>query len=71
MSDDLNQKKGLKAHVHRFRNMVAISVGDGSTIYLTPRQAQRLGRALYRANRDVEKHCFQKSEFIPETIEID
>lgn len=28
------------ARVHRFRDLVAVSVGDGSTAYLTPKAAR-------------------------------
>lgn len=51
------------ANVHRFRDRVAISVGDGSTFYLTHDQAAELGRILEKAAGDVATCKFTNSSF--------
>lgn len=51
------------ASVHRFGDKVAIYVGDGSTTYLTAKQARRLGAALRDCARSVVNEKFVNSEF--------
>lgn len=41
--------------VHRYRGRVAIAIGTGATVYLTPREARKLGKALADTARDVGK----------------
>lgn len=49
--------------VHRFREKVAVHVGDGATTYLTPEQARALADALTRCADDTEARRFTESEF--------
>jgi len=51
------------ASVHRFGDKVAVYVGDGSTTYLTAKQARRLGAALRDCARSVVNEKFVNSEF--------
>ena len=56
------------ARVHRFRDLIAVSVGDGSTTYLTPKAARQLARALNGCARSVKDSTFVQSSF--GTVEI-
>lgn len=51
------------AQVHRFGNQIAIYIGTGETVYLTPDQAQDLGGALTACADDIGKKSFQDSDF--------
>lgn len=51
------------ARVHRFRDLVAVSVGDGSTTYLTPKAARQLARALNGCARSIKADRFTDSAF--------
>ncbi len=51
------------ASVHRFGDQVAIYVGDGSTTYLTAKQARALARALRDCAKSVVDEKFVNSEF--------
>ena len=51
------------AQVHRFRDKVAIHVGDGQTVYLSPEVAKELGEALIECAEDVENYRFVDSPF--------
>ena len=51
------------ASVHRFGDQVAIYVGDGSTTYLTAKQARALARALRDCARSVVNEKFFESSF--------
>ena len=51
------------ASVHRFGDQVAIYVGDGSTTYLTAKQARALARALRDCAKSVVDERFVNSEF--------
>lgn len=53
----------IVASVHRFGDQVAIYVGDGSTTYLTAKQARRLGAALRDCARSVVNEKFVDSAF--------
>ena len=58
------------AQVHRFREKVAVHVGDGSTQYLSPSAAEKLGRALIEAAENVRQ--YPKFSNSPNcTVEID
>lgn len=57
------------ARVHRFRDLVAVSVGDGSTTYLTPKAARQLARALNSCARSVKAHRFADSSFGSVTVD--
>lgn len=67
MTTDYNRRKNLRAVVNRFRDAVAIYVGTGETAYLTPKQARKLARALYKLARDVETTRFDSAESLPGT----
>jgi hypothetical protein len=62
------QPRKSAANVHRFRDLVAVSVGDGSTTYLTPKAASQLARALNACVRSVKVHRFVDSSFGSVTI---
>ena len=49
------------ASVHRFGDQVAIYVGDGSTTYLTAKQARALARALRDCAKSVVDERFVDS----------
>lgn len=51
----------ISAQVHRFHNNVAIYVGSGETVYLSPAQAHRIARALNAGARDIELVKFTDS----------
>ena len=51
------------ASVHRFGDQVAIYVGDGSTTYLTTKQARALARALRDCAQSVVNEKFFESSF--------
>lgn len=51
------------ARVHRFRDLVAVSVGDGSTAYLTPKAARQLAKALGSCAHSVRTVPFGQSSF--------
>lgn len=67
---DPNRRSGLNANVHRFRDYVAAHVGTGETVYMTPKQARTLARALHAAARDAENVPFAQSRLGNKTIEI-
>ena len=49
------------AQVHRFRDKVAVYVGSGKTVYLSPGNARKLARALNAAARSCDKGPFVDS----------
>lgn len=49
------------ASIHRFRDSVAVWLGDGNTLYMTPRDARRLAKAINAAARDVIQKPFADS----------
>lgn len=51
------------AQVHRFGDCVAVYVGDGSTVYLTPSDARKLAKALNACAKDVKANTFSDSLF--------
>ena len=51
------------ANVHRFGDKVAVYVGDGSTTYLTAKQARALARALRDCAKSVVDEKFVNSAF--------
>lgn len=59
----------VRAQVHRFRNCVAVYVGTGETVYMTPKDARKLSRAINKAARSVEREKFVDSS--GNTCEID
>ena len=57
------------AQVHRFHDAVAVHVGDGQTVYLSPEIARKLGKAIMLCAGDCVALSFQESNF--KTVEID
>lgn len=59
----------LIASVHRFRDKIAVFVGNGETTYLTVAQARKLADAIGSCARDVEfGPDFPRSTFNPVNI---
>lgn len=56
------------AQVHRFRDKVAIHVGNGSTVYLTQKEARALANALQACQRDISLTRYVDSEL--RTVDI-
>ena len=57
------------AIVHRFRDKVAVSVGEGETVYLTPAQAMHMSKAISDCAIDTFWHPdFCASQFQPVEI---
>ena len=57
------------AQVHRFRDRVAVFVGDGETVYLSPKNARKLARALNAAARSCDTESFADSAGLTVTID--
>lgn len=51
------------ANVHRFGDRVAVSVGNGSTTYLSAKQARKLAKALNGCARSVSTEKYVDSHF--------
>lgn len=49
------------AQVHRFRDRVAAYLGNGETVYMTPKEARQLARALNRVAKSCETESFGES----------
>ena len=49
------------AQIHRFRDAVALSVGTGQTVYMGPKEARKIAKALINAARSVERETFAQS----------
>jgi hypothetical protein len=60
--------KTLKAQVHRFRDYVAVYVGDGQTTYLSDDEAERLANNIIKCVEDIRARKFTDSQF--NTVEI-
>lgn len=59
------------AYIHRFRDKVAISLpGKGPTVYLTPKEARQIAKALNACARDVKALSFTASEFSSTSVDI-
>lgn len=57
----MNRRERIPAQVHRFRDAVALHVGTGETVYLTPREARQLTRAMNRVARSCDSEPFAAS----------
>jgi hypothetical protein len=57
------------AQVHRFRDKVAVYVGKGETVYMSPKNARRLAGALNAAARSCDREPFAQSADLTVTIE--
>lgn len=62
-------REQVRAQVHRFHDCVAVYVGTGETVYLAPKDARKLSRAINKAARSVERERFADSEGL--TFELD
>ena len=51
----------MNSQVHRFRDTVAVYIGKGETVYMTPHQARELGQALIDTADDIDKVKFTES----------
>lgn len=51
------------AQVHRFGDCVAMYLSDGKTVYMTPKDAQAIAKALTACSRDVKAHKFVDGQF--------
>ena len=49
------------AQVHRFRESVAVHVGNGETVYFSPKDARKLARALNAAARSCDREPYTES----------
>ena len=58
----------MNAQLHRFRDQVAIHLGDGQTQYLTVKQARAIARQLNKCSKDIDNNSFQQSTFKTFTI---
>jgi hypothetical protein len=58
-----------RASVHRFREDVAIYVGNGETVYIPAKEARKLARAINRAAKSCETETFAESSV--GTLEIE
>ena len=56
------------ARVHRFRSYVAVSIGNGETVYLSAATARELASELNKCVDDVNLRTFQESTYIPTKI---
>ena len=61
MGKKMQDKFGVQ--VHRFRNGVAVYIGNGQTVYLHPKDARKLSRAINKAARSCETEEFADSSF--------
>lgn len=53
----------MNAQVHRFRDFVAVHVGDGRTVYLKPEEARAIASAMQDCAADVTACKFTESDF--------
>ena len=66
----MKNKKDTQAQIHRFRDAVAVYVGTGETVYLTPDQAKIIGGFLRDCAEDCERHKFSESLFSTKTLNL-
>lgn len=59
------------ASVHRFRDKVAVHVGNGATVYMSPDEASKLARALTGCARDIRARSFVSSHFPTVSIPLE
>lgn len=59
-----------QAQIHRFREKVAIYLANGATVYLSPKEAKAIAKALNGAARDIKNNTFTQSEFSTVHIEL-
>ena len=56
-----NRRDKIRAQTHRFRDYVAVYIGTGETVYLTPKQARQLTRAINKVARSCDTESFSQS----------
>ena len=49
------------AQVHRFRDKCAVYLGNGETVYLSPKTARQLSSAINKVCRSIERESFAQS----------
>jgi hypothetical protein len=59
-----------QAQIHRFREKVAIYLANGATVYLTPKEARQIAKALLDGARDIKNNSFSQSEFSTVHVEL-
>ena len=52
----------MSTQVHRFHDNVAVYIGTGETVYLSPHQARELGQALIDTANDCDDCKFTDSK---------
>lgn len=62
-------KAETEARIHRFRDLVAISVGETPTLYLTPEMAREIASILETYADDVQCTNFSRSALTAVVIE--
>ena len=61
MAHNPNRRAKISAQVHRFGDYVAVYIGTGETVYLEPKQARALSRAINKAAKSCETETFSQS----------
>lgn len=61
----------VDAQIHRFRDWVAVYIGTGETVYLSPGDARRFAIAMLDCTGDCEAHGFAGSKFRSTSFEFD
>lgn len=57
----MSERAPIHAQVHRFGESVAVWTGGNKTVYLTPKEARAIARAMVKAARSCERETFTKS----------
>lgn len=58
------------AQIHRFREKVAVYLANGETVYLSPKEAKAIAKALNGAARDIKNNTFVQSDFSTVVVEL-
>ena len=58
----MNRRNNIPAQVHRFGDMVAVYIGTGETVYLSPKEARQLTRAINGVARSCDQEPFAESK---------
>lgn len=51
----------MSGQVHRFHDTVGTYIGTGPTVYLSPKEARAMARALLKAARSIDRERFVNS----------
>jgi hypothetical protein len=65
-----NRRAKITAQVHRFGDYVAVYIGTGETVYLTPKQARALSRAMNKAAKSCETQPFSESSGLTKSFDF-